>query len=162
MSLDTLDNPLPPPCVIWWHFSAPTPQVSHFIWMATLTVFIFNGFYATTKMKTIQKTKLYGIHFCHPKTLLIVELFFQYFRITLLNLSEHCGRGGAIVDDFLEIGGSAMIFLTRSLLDSRRIFCLDIVDDSVFYPLLQLLAHFIILWIHFLCFWHTFSKFLSI
>ena len=51
----------------------------------------------------------------------------------IFNHSAHCARGGAVGDDFLGIGGSVTIFLTRSQMACRRFFCLDIVDDSDFY-----------------------------
>jgi len=36
------------------------------------------------------------------------------------------------IDDFLENGGSATIFLTQALMGSRRFFCLDEVDRRFF------------------------------
>ncbi len=49
------------------------------------------------------------------------------------HLIAHCTGGGAKVDDFLEIGGSATIFLTGAHMECRQIFWLDIVDDFDFY-----------------------------
>ncbi len=51
------------------------------------------------------------------------------------HLITHCAGGGANVDNFLVIGGSVMIFLTRTHMDCRRFFCLEVVDDLDFYPL---------------------------
>jgi len=41
----------------------------------------------------------------------------------------------ANADDFLVIGGSSTIFLTQALMDCRRFFCLEVVDDLDFYPI---------------------------
>ncbi len=61
-------------------------------------------------------------------------------RLILHTLSSNypLWRGGANVDLLLGIRGLATIFLTRALMDCRRFFCLDIVDDFDFYLLIYL------------------------
>jgi hypothetical protein len=63
-------------------------------------------------------------------TLLILCLHFS-------KQTAYCARGGAVVDDFLVIGGSATIFFTQAFMSIRRFFCLDDGDDFDFYPFLK-------------------------
>ena len=115
-----------------------------FYYYVNITKTIFVDRYSSCTRESMMKC----VHF-HTNTLLYISTVSLQITFNLAqfnNLTTHCERGVGNVDDFLDILGSATVFLNRSLMGSWRFFWLGDVDDSDFYQAYTTFGHFLEGW----------------